>query len=388
MTNLGRNKLGSINWLTGFNISNFLLNIVIGMYMLLTRDYVKTVLGYDYTFMTVLIASETLPSIVSVIGGSIGDIIGRKKVLGLSMLGMIPLGLMGILEISYLPILAGIYWAMNGISQSIIMGALLHATNSSGRSYGYFMTYATLGWGLGGPIAGYLVPITGIRTCFILVSIIYAISIIIALSVFPKTAIGGEADLKEVFLGIKTVAYVFFAGSLVLAGINLFFGNYSLRLRDIAGSPEVFGIMLTLLPAILGAIVRPIAGVLSDKINPLTVALIGSIMELACITTLYYSWGLLAILIWLIPAFPFLDQGYTMLLSRRLPGRLQALAAGIRVTMSSIGGLIVLMLAPTFISTNLFYILLTSALMIITSIILLIIAKYRRSRLVDPWLGL
>ena len=111
-------------------------------------------------------------------------------------------------------------------------------------------------------------------------------------------------------------------------------------------------------------------------------------MELACITTLYYSWGLLAILIWLIPAFPFLDQGYTMLLSRRLPGRLQALAAGIRVTMSSIGGLIVLMLAPTFISTNLFYILLTSALMIITSIILLIIAKYRRSRLVDPWLGL
>lgn len=368
-----------IDWFTGFNIGNFLLNMVIGMYMMLTRDYVKTLLGYNYSFMTLLVASETLPSIMSVIGGSTGDIIGRRKVLGFSIVGSIPLALMGVLEIHYLPLLAGIYSAMISISLSIIMGALLHATKSSGKSYGYFMTYATLGWGLGGPLAGFLEPIIGLRNCFLLVSLIYVISILIPYSVFPEIAIGGEAGLKDIIIGAKTVIYIFIAGSLVFAGLNLFFGNYSLRLREISGSPEVFGIVYTLLPAIIGAITRPFIGILSDRVDPLIVGLIGCIIEVVCIIMLYYSWGLIAIIIWLTPAYPFLDQGYTMLLSRRLPGKLQALAAGVRVTMSSFGGLIVLVLASTIITSNLYYIMITSILMIISSIILLIVAKHRKS---------
>ncbi len=368
-----------IDWFTGFNIGNFLLNMIIGMYMMLTRDYVKTLLGYNYSFMTLLVAFETLPSIMSVIGGSIGDIIGRRKVLGFSIVGLIPLALMGVLEIQYLPLLTGIYSAMISISLSIIMGALLHATKSSGKSYGYFMTYATLGWGLGGPLAGFLEPIIGLRNCFLLVSLIYAISILIPYSVFPEIAIGGEAGLKDIVIGAKTVIYIFIAGSLVFAGLNLFFGNYSLRLREISGSPEVFGIVYTLLPAIIGAITRPLIGILSDRIDPLIVALIGCIIEVVCIIMLYYSWGLIAVIVWLTPAYPFLDQGYTMLLSRRLPGKLQALAAGVRVTMSSFGGLIVLVLASTIITSNLYYIMITSILMIISSIILLIVAKHRKS---------
>ncbi len=368
-----------IDWFTGFNIGNFLLNMVIGMYMMLTRDYVKTALGYDYSFMTLLVASETLPSIMSVVGGSVGDIIGRRKVLGFSTLGSIPLALMGILKISHLPLLAGVYSVMISISLSSIMGALLHATKSSGRSYGYFMTYATLGWGLGGPLAGFLKPIIGLRNCFILVSLIYTVSILVPYFVFPEIVIGGEARLKDIIISAKTVIYIFIAGSLVFAGLNLFFGNYSLRLREISGSPEVFGIVYSLLPAIIGAITRPFIGILSDRIDPLNVALIGCIIEAICITLLYYSWGLIAIIIWLIPAYPFLDQGYTMLLSRRLPRKLQALAAGVRVTMSSFGGLIVLVLASTIITSCLYYIMITSILMILSSIILLIVAKHRKS---------
>ncbi len=369
-----------IDWFTGFNIGNFLLNMVIGMYMMLTRDYVMAVLGYDYSFMTLLVASETLPSIMSIIGGSVGDIIGRRKVLGFSIVGSIPLALMGVLEISYLPLLAGVYSAMISISLSIIMGALLHATKSSGRSYGYFMTYATIGWGIGGPIAGFLVSIIGLRNCFPLVSLIYALSIIIPLSVFPSVAVGGEAGLRDVFLGVKTLVYIFVAGSLVFAGLNLFFGNYSLRLREISGSSELFGVVYTLLPAIIGALVRPFVGIFSDRIDPLLVALIGSVIELICIISLYHSWGLLAILVWLTPAYPFLDQGYTMLLSRRLPGKLQALAAGVRVTMSSFGGLIVLLLASTIITSNLYYIMITSVAMILLSSLLLIGAKHRKAQ--------
>ncbi len=368
-----------IDWFTGFNTGNFLLNMVIGMYMMLTRDYVKAALGYDYSFITLLVASETLPSIMSVVGGSIGDIIGRRKILGFSIFGSIPLTLMGILGISYLPLLAGVYSIMINISLSIIMSALLHATKSSGRSYGYFMTYATLGWGLGGPLAGFLKPIIGLRSCFILVSLIYVISILIPYSVFPEIAMGGKAELKDIIIGAKTVIYMFVAGSLVFAGLNLFFGNYSLRLREISGSPEVFGIIYTLLPAIIGALTRPFIGVLSDRIDPLIVALIGCIIEMVCIILLYYSWGLIAVIIWLTPAYPFLDQGFTMLLSRRLPGKLQALAAGIRVTMSSFGGLIVLVLALTIISSSLYYIMITSILMILSSIILLVVAKHRKS---------
>ncbi len=58
--------------------------------MMLTRDYVKTSLGYYYSFMTLLIASETLSSIMSVVGVGIGDIIGHRKILGFSIVCLNP----------------------------------------------------------------------------------------------------------------------------------------------------------------------------------------------------------------------------------------------------------------------------------------------------------
>ena len=365
-------------WILGFSLSMLLSNLSYGMYLVLSRDLVKTLLGNNYGFITMLVAAETLPLLFSALGGGLADMIGRRRILLISIIGAAPLFLMGLTSIYYLPVLASIYMAMWSLAWPSITGALLHATGSSGRSYGFYMMWATIGWGVGGPLGGVLEQVIGASATFYLSGIIYALSAIIPYIVFPEHVIGGTAHLRDILMGARLALYTFIAGSLVFAGLNLFFGSYALRLRQIAGSSSFFGVVYTLFPAIIGAIARPLVGILSDKIRPVYVALLGAVIEATLIVLLYISWGWIAILIWLVPAFPFLDQGYTMLLSRRLPGRLQALAAGIRLTMSSLGGAIVLAISFTPIVKSLFSITIVSEILIVLSCLMLGLSIYAR----------
>ncbi len=365
-------------WILGFSFSMLLSNLSYGMYLVLSRDLVKTILGNNYGFMTMLVAAETLPLLFSALGGGLADVVGRRTILLISVAGAIPLFLMGVTSIYYLPVLAALYMAMWSLAWPSITGALLHATGSSGRSYGFYMMWATIGWGIGGPLGGVLEQVLGPSATFYLSAIIYALSAIIPYLSFPEHVTGGTARTREVLEGARLALYTFMAGSLVFAGLNLFFGSYALRLRQIAGSSSFFGVVYTLFPAIIGAVARPLVGILSDKIRPVYVALMGTVIEATLMVLLYFAWGWTAILIWLVPAFPFLDQGYTMLLSRRLPGRLQALAAGIRLTMSSLGGAIVLIISFTPVVKSLLTITIASETLIILSCIMLGLSIYAR----------
>ena len=365
-------------WILGFSLSMLLSNLSYGVYLVLSRDLVKTLLGNNYGFITLLVAAETLPLLLSALGGGLADMIGRRRILLISIIGALPLFLMGLTSIYYLPILASIYMAMWSLAWPSITGALLHATGSSGRSYGFYMMWATIGWGIGGPLGGVLEQVIGAQATFYLSGFIYALSAIIPYIVFPEHVTGGTAHIREILMGARLALYTFIAGSLVFAGLNLFFGSYALRLRQIAGSSSFFGVVYTLFPAIIGAIARPLVGILSDKIRPVYVALLGAVIEATLIVLLYISWGWIAILIWLVPAFPFIDQGYTMLLSRRLLGRLQALAAGIRLTMSSLGGAIVFAISFTPVVKSLLSITIVSEILIIFSCLMLGLSIYAR----------
>jgi len=331
------------DWRVGFYTYMLLTNFTLGIYLVISRDLVKTELGYDYRFMTSLIAASNIPLLFSIFAGALGDVLGRKNLVLLGALASLPIYFMGVLGLDYFPLLTATYMTLWAFASPSVTGSFLDATASSGLQYSLYSMFGAAGWGLGGLLAGYLRNLIGVASVFTLAALAIAAAFAIAFLTYPKERTSEGAKATDVIYGVKTSLSLFIVISLLMISINLFYGNYALRLREIAGSPEMFGLVYTALPATMGVIVRPLAGRLSDKFSPKAM-LVASLTGYAILFPLMnFSYGLLAIILWLIPLYPFQDQGSMMLLSRSLRLSLQGVAAGMLYTASSLSGLVVLL---------------------------------------------
>jgi MFS family permease len=335
------------DWRIGFYVYMLLSSLVFGMYSVLSRDLVKTSLGNDYRFITSLVAAETVPMLFSVLAGGLSDIVGRKRILIIGMTASIPLYLMGKYGLHYLPILAAAYVTLWTASSPAVTGTFLDVTSSSGTQYSLYAMFGSIGWGAGGLIAGLIKDVIGAGLAFKVASAAILIAFLSAYLSYPEGKVSGRATPLEVFKGIGRVSLVFIAIVGLLTSVNLFYGSFSLRLREIAGSATVFGAVYTTLPAIAGSIVRPVAGRLSDRFSPENMLLVTAVAYLILFPLMNASYGLLAIILWLIPLYPFMDQGSMISVSRRLRSSLQGMAAGVISTASSVAGLLVLLASRT-----------------------------------------
>ena len=358
-------------WRLAFYMYFFLVNLGFGMYLTISRDAVQALLGYEYSFMSLVVAAENIPMVFAVIGGGLGDYLGRRTMVLLGFFSSIPLLLMGLLPISYLPLLAAGYVFFWGISMPSITGALLHATRSSGIQYSIYAVFGTIGWGLGGPFSGLLIRIGGWSLAYYVAALTVLLGYVVAYVFFPSHVVGGGAGFREIVSASRRVIFFFASSVLATAGFLLFFGNYALILRSRIGDPGLFGIVYTFIPALLGIMVRPFIGVLTERTEPSRIALTGILLYMAVITGLTYSTGLPMIILWALPVYPFLDQGFMLTFSRRLPGKLQAFASGIWSTALSLGGVIVLAISFTGVTGEFMYIYLCSLALLAASLIVL-----------------
>ncbi len=363
-------------WHVGFYTYFFLVNISFGMYLTISRDMVKSLLGYEYSFMTLLVASENLPLMFSILGGGLGDVIGRRSTFLIGFLSTIPLILIGYLPIQLLPLMAGLYMFFWSLAQPSVTGALLHATSSSGIHYSIFAMFGTIGWGIGGPLAGIIIGGYDWRIAWIVTGLINIAGYIIAYLLFPKHVVGGGVEPRELFYALRHVYLYVVASILCVSGFLLFFGNYALILRSRIGDPSLFGLFYTFIPAIMGLISRPILGYASERIDPRLLALLGSLLYIFVITGLYLSTGIMMLILWALPIYPLIDQGFMLTFSRRLRGELQSFASGLWWSSFSLGGVIVLLISFTYITSEFFYIYIVSLTLLLSSTILLMIYIY------------
>lgn len=358
-------------WRLAFYMYFFLVSLGFGMYLTISRDAVQALLGYEYSFMSLVVAAENIPMVFAVVGGGLGDHLGRRTMVLLGFFSSIPLLLMGVLPISYLPLLAAGYVFFWSISHPSITGALLHATRSSGIQYSIYAVFGTLGWGLGGPFSGLLIRIGGWSLAYYAAALTVLLGYVIAYVFFPRHVAGGGAGFREIVSASRRVVFFFVSSVLATAGFLLFFGNYALILRSRIGDPGLFGMVYTFIPSLLGIMARPFIGVLTEKTDPSRIALAGILFYLVVATGLAYSTGILMIVLWALPIYPFLDQGFMLTFSRRLPGKLQAFASGIWSTALSLGGVVVLAISFTMVTGEFTYIYICSLALLTASLAVL-----------------
>jgi MFS family permease len=368
-------------WRLSFYIYFLLVNMGFGMYLTISRDMVQRTMGLNYGFMTMLVAAENIPSFIAVFSGGMGDVIGRRKMVLLGSASMLPLMMMVYLPVAWLPSMAAAYVFLWSLAQPSVTGALLHATSSSGFQYSIYAAFGTIGWGVGGPLAGIIVGRYGWSAAWLTASLITLTAFLIAYVFFPRHAVGGEAHARDLVAASRIVAPVFLSATLALSGFLLFYGNYSIVLRSRISDPGLYGVVYTLIPSLVGVTVRPLIGLLSERIEAWLLALTGLLMYTVITLGLYLSSGIIMIILWAIPVYPFMDQGYVLTFSRLLKGSLQAFASGLWGTALSIGGIIVLIVGFTPLTGSLSTILATAEALIMSAALILAWWRVSRARL-------
>jgi len=301
-----------------------------GVWYTASRAYVRDVFGGEaYAFVVLLVAAESLAFTLSPVAGVLGDAYGRVRVALLGVLRAPIAVLMAFVDPTFIPVLAFLSSLLSVLFYTNVLGILLGLIRGSGRLYGLITIAAPLGYGVGSIIPGLLEPVGGYKLVFIFLGVVGGLAPLMLL-LAPSNPGGGGSTLGVVVRAFKTIPL-----SLILAiilgnlALTLYWNVMSIKLYEVTGSLLAFGFIGGFLTTMLSTMARPLAGVVVDRFKAdLALALV--LLAYAIYNTiLFYTTGLVFMLLWLIPLYPFRDVAQTMALSRRVDQSLQASVAGL-----------------------------------------------------------
>lgn len=336
----------SSSWLKFFAIAFFLDGLGLSMYYTYSRPYIIDRVGEDYGLISLVAAAELAPSVFSILAGLLGDKIGRSRVVLVGVLRLPPLLAMPFLDIRYAPLAILVLYLATAMYVPNSLGTILEAGNRSGEVYAWITLYSGIGWALGGVLPGILEDTIGSNYVFPAAGILMALPPIIQYMKYPLELKTEKILLSDIVKGIKESLDIALAILLSTAGLTLFYSLLLTKIYVEVGNLLLYGFVTMSLAALTGSLVRPLAGKLVDKYNPDLVLALSLIAYAVLNTLLYMSRGIVLLLLWLIPVFPFRDTAQTIAISRKLPLKLQATAAGIMSTLNSLAGILIACTTP------------------------------------------
>lgn len=329
-------------------LANFMGSLGWGIYYSVSRPYYSDILGATYTMVMIIASSEWGPGLTSTLWGYLGDRYGRNKVLPFGALAY-TLSLVPLVPLQLVPLVVGIAslgWAIAWPSVLAIV-SLLSSEEHVGKSYGYFAIGGSLGWGMSGILVGLLKPLLGFKPVLLLTGLLAGTAYIIA---FMISRARGEVRLEtvNVFKELRGALLVVAVIQVLLTlgfdfAYNLFLVHFY---SDIGSNILVYGLVVTSLPAFIGALLRPLAGLIVDKIGGIkTIALVILAYSLDFMG-LSYARGIYSVILWIIPVYVFYDTGMIKLASEASGREKRGTAMGIVNTGTSLAGALTFTLGP------------------------------------------
>ncbi len=363
----------------------FLYSSAYGSYIAVSRAMTRDMLGADYTFLTYLIAAETVPSMLAVFAGALADVIGRRRLMLVGVLSAVPLALMTRSPLQLYPLLAGLHVTLFTLSSPSITGTYLAATSSSGISYSYYGIGGSLGWAFGGVIGSALMGAFGAPASFVYSSLAVMAGFAFAYICYPTHIdLGRAISFKKSLKAVRYARNALVPVILSLIALELMWNASSYKIRAFVNSEglgdTLYGVIYVTVPGVLGAVLRPLAGYLSDGHSVRTMFLLSVLSYSAVFTAFTVLPPPIFLIAWFLPVYQFFDQAAMMGVSRALPREYQATAAGAMSTAWTLAGLSVLVLSPFMGSATLATINLLAAALFATSYVIgLAVGEWVRS---------
>lgn len=336
----------------------FLGGVAGSIYYTYRSPYIYSLVGEEKgrELISLIIASEQLPGVLGVLTGVLADVIGRRKLLYLSLISPFIYIAIGLSNPYRIPILTFTLSLLGIVTGPAGAGVLMVVTERSGRKYSYVVMMGSIGWALGGLLPYFLVKNHGPLTLFITVTILYLISSILLISFYPREVDqikpSGSSSIIPILNHVFRRVYVLMLSATIAnAALSFFYSVASVRIySDVEKTYGeegllIYGVALSTLTALAGALVRPISGILVDRFNPISVVTASLVSYLALDTGIFLAGGgIVALILWILPIYPFRDTATTIALARRVELEYQSSLSGLSSALNTISGLIVVSL--------------------------------------------
>ncbi|RLC35765.1 hypothetical protein DRH29_05825 [candidate division Kazan bacterium] len=363
-------------------IANFMGGLGWSIYFSLSRPYYTDFLNASYSMVLIIASCEWLPGLTSFIWGYLSDRYGIKRVLIFGVLAYV-ISLVGIVELEFIPIivaLASLGWA--AAWPTILAGISRISGEYIGRRYGFFALGGSIGWGLGGIVAGLMASYTNIRLTLILSGILAGLAYTLSYFVLGKYE-WKYTPVRIAYILKGVLGYVALTCIILTLGMEYALNLISVKLYyEVNENILLYGLAITSLPSFTGAIVRPIAGAIADKLGGVKTVLVAIIMYSLVYLLASFLRGYTLVLLWIIPIYPFYDTGFIRLASEVSGKDRRGLAMGLINTSMSIAGSAVSVFGPLTDVLGYTYSMMIASAIALTSIIpLLIVYRITRSKI-------
>ncbi|MEM0453134.1 MAG: MFS transporter [Sulfolobales archaeon] len=360
-----------------------------GLYFSFSRRYLSVELGGGTQVILLITGLEWVFTLFAVISGKLVERLGGRYVILLGITGVLPF--VAALRV-YDPTVLAIMLSFASFSWAISWPSILSTVFSGdsimpGSAYSYFTIGSGLGYSIGSMIMGPLYSSLSAVGVFTTIIIIYLVTYLIFFIHYPvkeslRRGMEGKEGSSNTF---HTLLLVLVALSLTVFARELLYSVAPIKLtyevrKVFAPSSELldytlFGMFFGGLTALLSVPARVVAGKLSDRYNPLYLLSITSTAYLVTYWLFVTTEGLIPVLVWQLPLYPFLDVSINTYIAKYVPKHTMTLGFGTVLMFSAIGGLLLLpILVSPSITPEFLGLLVTVA--VVTSIAL-IIAKLR-----------
>lgn len=376
-----------------YSLGAILSSLTWGLYFSFTRRYVGVELGGGLQALMLITGLEWGFTLFAVVTGKLARSVGDKNLVLLGFTGVVPF----LLALSSRdPLILSIILSFSSLSWALSWPSILTTVFSSsgvspGRAYSYFTIGTGVGYSVGSSIMGVFYSVVGPEGLFIVITVIYFLTYLIFIMFFPKKSTQAELRTSSSSIsswGFRKFLIILLALSLTVFSRELLYtvapSKLSLELGNILDSSSVwmeyllFGIVFGGFTALLSIPARVIAGRLADKCNPLLIFSWTTLAYMLVYWAFVKSEGLLTLIIWQIPLYPFLDTAINTYIAKQTPREIMTAGFGITIFFNALGGLMLLpLLANPSLDVNFLGYVVTVA---TTSSILLVSVSYSRSK--------
>ncbi len=328
-------------------IANLVSSLGWSIYYTVSRPYYSDVLSLPYSVILIIASSEWMPGLSSFIWGYLGDKVGHKQVLMLGFLSF-TLSLVGYVNPILIPVMVGLASLGWAAVWPIVLANIsrISPINSVGRNYSVFAIGASFGWGLGGIVGGLLSTILGMRKVLVLTGLLIGTAYLSTALILKNITCTYE-NISIRLLAKKHILLLAISSIVLTISIDYAFNLVSVRLfYELDENALMYGLFMTTIPATLGALFRPLAGVIVDRIGGLKSVALASILYTFIYIIASISRGILLGIVWITPVYPFYDTGLLKLASEISKHEERGTVMGLINASNSIAGSLMFALGP------------------------------------------
>lgn len=345
-----------------YSLGAVLSSLTWGLYFSFTRRYIGVELSGGLQAIILITGLEWGFTLFAVIAGKLVKHVGDKNLVSLGITGAVPfllaLSTRDPLTLSIILSFSSLSWALSW--PSILTTVFSSSGISPGRAYSYFTIGTGIGYSVGSSIMGLFYGVLGPEGLFAIIAVTYFLTYLIFIMFFPKRTARAEFKAGNSDWGLRKLLVVLLALSLTVFSRELLYAvapsKLSLELENILGVSFkwveylLFGVVYGGFTALLSIPARIVAGRLTDKHNPLKLFSLTTLAYMLVYWALVRSEGLLTLLIWQIPLYPFLDTAINTYIAKQAPKETMTASFGVTIFFNALGGL---MLLPLLANPNL-----------------------------------